>query len=155
MVQTAIAIQDQMQNNHCHGCGTENPKGLQIKSYWVDENTTECRFEPQPHHCAGPLQYLNGGIIASVIDCHAVGTAMAKAYMEEGREVGEGDQIWFVTGKLDLNFYRPTLIDQEALIIAKVEEVKPKKVVLNCELSSNGEVCVIANVIAIRAPNNW
>lgn len=154
-MQTKTAIQDLMENNHCHGCGTENPKGLQIKSYWVDENTTECRFDPQPHHCAGPLKYLNGGIIATVIDCHAVGTAMAKAYTEEGREVGEGEQIWFVTGKLDLDFHKPTAIDQQALVTAKVVEVKPKKTVLECELTSKGDVCVTATVIAVRAPNTW
>ncbi len=29
-----IAIQDQVPHHHCYGCGADNDKGLQIKSYW-------------------------------------------------------------------------------------------------------------------------
>ena len=28
------AIQDQLPNNHCYGCGADNSDGLQIKSHW-------------------------------------------------------------------------------------------------------------------------
>ena len=154
-MKSELAIQDLIYHNNCYGCGTDNDKGLQIKSYWRDELTTHCRFTAQPHHSAGPLKYLNGGIIATVIDCHAVCTATAKAYLEEGRAVGNGEKIWFVTGKLDLNYLKPTILSKEILVTAHIEEVKEKKIVLMCELFSEGEVCVKANVIAVRVPNNW
>ena len=155
MLQKETAFQELMPDNHCYGCGAENDKGLQIKSYWVDELTAECHFRPEPHHCAGPLQYLNGGIIATVIDCHCVGMAMAKAYLDEGRKIGSGEKIWFVTGKLDLSYQRPTLVDEVVTVVAKIEDVTNKKIVLSCELSNGKEVCVTAKVVAIRVPSDW
>jgi len=152
---TSRAIQDQITDNHCYGCGADNEQGLQIKSFWRDDVTTECRFQPQAHQCAGPLKYLNGGVIATVIDCHAVCTALAKAYKDAERAIGDGEPIWFVTGKLDLSYLRPTVITEELLVTATIIEVKEKKIVLKCELFSQGEKCVVADVTAIRVPNDW
>ena len=70
------AIQDRIPHNHCYGCGPENPHGLQIKSHW-DGKESVCVYEPRPEQCAGPEQYLYGGTIASLIDCHSIGTALA------------------------------------------------------------------------------
>jgi len=65
------AFQELIQGNHCWGCGTLNPRGLQIKSYWSGEESV-CKFQPQAHHMAGPPHVLNGGIIATVINCHGI-----------------------------------------------------------------------------------
>ena len=73
------AIQDRMPRNHCYGCGADNPDGLQIKSYWQDDECV-CTYSPRPEQCAGPLQDLYGGTIASLIDCHSVGTAVVKRW---------------------------------------------------------------------------
>ncbi len=149
------AFQDQMPYNHCYGCGPENDLGLQIKSYWSAEDESVCVYTPQAHQCAGPQQYVNGGVIATVIDCHSICTAMAKVYAMAGREIGEGKQIWFATGRLELSYFKPTPIDRELMVIAKITEAKEKKITLECSLSSGGEVCVEANVIAVRVPSDW
>ena len=89
------AIQDQLGgDNYCFGCGPQNPDGLQIKSYWEGEETV-CRFEARPAFAAGPRQLLNGGIIATLIDCHSVCTAMALAYRAEGRPPGARCRPYF------------------------------------------------------------
>ncbi len=85
-------FQDGLHGNHCYGCGAWNEKGLRIKSYW-DGDEAVCVFEPEPHHAAMPPDVMNGGTIASVIDCHGVCSAIADAYKTEGREVGEGEKI--------------------------------------------------------------
>ena len=124
------AFQDRMPGNHCFGCGPGNERGLRIKSHWADEQGTEsvCRFEPQPHQAAGPREYLNGGIIATVIDCHGVCTAIADAYRREGREMGQGELIWYVTGSLTVDYRRPTPIDREVEIRARLREVDGRKI---------------------------
>ena len=81
------AIQDQTPHHHCYGCGTENDQGLQIKSHWQGDECI-CHYSPRPEQSAGPLQYVYGGTIASIIDCHCVNAAMSNYYKLEGREVG-------------------------------------------------------------------
>ena len=150
-----IAFQDQIPNNHCFGCGPENSDGLQIKSYWEGEDQSICRFMPKPEHSAGPLHFLNGGIISTIIDCHCVCTAIAKAYLMAGRSLGEGETIWFATGNLDVSFKKPVAIDKEVLLKANVIEAKEKKITLACQLLSENEICCESRVIAVKVPNSW
>lgn len=149
------AFQDCMPNNHCFGCGPENELGLQIKSYWVNEYESECTFKPSPHHSAGPLHYLNGGIISTIIDCHCICTAIAKGYHMADREIGEGDIIWFVTGNLQVSYLKPVAIDREVHLLAKILEAKESKITLECHLTSNGEICAEGKVVAVRVPVSW
>ncbi len=72
--------------SHCYGCGPNNAHGLHISSFW-DGDAAIATFHPQEFHLAFP-GYVYGGLIASLIDCHCVGTAAAAAYREEGRELG-------------------------------------------------------------------
>ena len=76
MIMDPIPFQNLIHGNHCFGCGPENDLGLRIKSYWDGKNQSICRFIPEKHHCAGPAEYLNGGIISTIIDCHCICTAI-------------------------------------------------------------------------------
>lgn len=148
------AIQDRMTDNHCYGCGTENPLGMQIKSHW-DGETSVCTYMPRPEQCAGPTQYVYGGTIASLIDCHCNCTAMAHQYELEGREIGEGAPIWCVTGRLTVNYLAPTPIDKPVELRATIAESAGKKTVLNCTLYSDGSPTAEGEVISIRVPQSW
>lgn len=147
-VKTA-AIQDQIEGNHCFGCGPRNEGGLQIKSYWSGDTTT-CRYDPQPHQCAGPVDIVNGGIIATVIDCHCVCTAMAHAYGLEDRDIGSDPKLWFVTGLLKVSYTAPSPISRPFDVVAEVTEWTDKKTIVRCELTSNDKVCAEGEVIAVR-----
>ncbi|RIH85030.1 PaaI family thioesterase [Calidithermus roseus] len=149
-----IAFQDAMGGNHCWGCGKDNPKGLQIKSYWEGEEAV-CTFHPRPEHMAGPTHILNGGIIATVLDCHTVCTAMAALYRAEGREIGEEPIIWCATARLDVTYLRPAPIDRPVHLRARVEEIAGRKVRLSCTLYSEGLECARAEVLAVRVPEEW
>lgn len=135
--------------NHCHGCGPANDKGLRIKSYWQGDDAI-CKFKPQPHHCAGAADIVNGGIIASLIDCHSVCTAMADAYRRAGREIGTSPQLWYVTGNLTVSYVKPTPLDAELVVKARVVEVNDRKTKLSAELSARGEICARGEVLAIQ-----
>ncbi|MDJ0761007.1 MAG: PaaI family thioesterase [Woeseiaceae bacterium] len=148
------AIQDQLEHNHCYGCGADNPKGMQIKSYW-DGATSNCTYMPRPEQCAGPTQYVYGGTIASLIDCHCVGTSIAAHYDRDGRAIGEGEPIWCVTGRLTVNYLKPTPIEQAIELIATVDEIDDRKALLTCRVFSDEIQVAEGEVISVRVPPTW
>ena len=147
-------IQDKIPDNYCYGCGPENPLGMQIKSRW-DGNESVCTYMPRPEQCAGPTQYLYGGTILSLIDCHCVCTAIANFYERDGFEVGEGPSIWCVTARLTVSFLKPTPIDKLVELRATVSECTDKKTILNCTVYSEGEATAEGEVVAVRVANSW
>lgn len=148
------ALQDLIPGNHCYGCGPDNPLGMQIKSHWDGEESV-CTYIPRPEQCAGPTQYLYGGTIASIIDCHCVCTGIAFQYESDGKQVGEGPPIWCVTGKLSVSYLAPTPIDKPVELRASVVKASGRKMTVKCTLSSEGTATAEAEVIAIRVPDSW
>lgn len=147
------AIQDTIADNHCVGCGPDNPHGLRIKSFWCGELETLCAFQPQPHMAAASGAVLNGGVIATLIDCHAVCTAMS--YARRLAAPNADLEAVFATGSLTIRYRRPTPIDHPVLVHAKVVGIAERKTVLECTLSSAGEVCAEATVVAVRVAEGW
>lgn len=154
MDNTKKAFQELIQGNHCWGCGSLNPSGLQIRSYWSGEESV-CKWTPQEHHMAGPPHVLNGGIIATVIDCHSICTAIASAYRAEGREIGTGERIWYATAYLNVSYRSPTPIDEEVTLRARVKDVSKRKTLLTCSIHTDGEERAQAELLAIRVPPEW
>lgn len=148
------AIQDLIPGNHCYGCGPENPDGMQIKSYWEGRESV-CRYMPKPEQCAGPLQYVYGGTIASLIDCHSICTALSNYYRREGREIGEPPEIWCVTGRLAVDYLAPTPIDREITLRATIGECTDKKTIVHCAVYSDETRVAEGEVVAIRVPDSW
>ncbi|MGB3464025.1 MAG: PaaI family thioesterase, partial [Cyclobacteriaceae bacterium] len=99
-------FQDYMAENICFGCGIQNPDGLHIKSYWEDEESVCIWQSEEKHH--GWANLMNGGIIATVIDCHCMGTAMANAYKEENRSLDSLPEYRYATGTLNVKYLKPT-----------------------------------------------
>lgn len=150
-----MAFQDQICDNLCFGCGPSNPIGLRIKSYWSGERESVCTYVPEKHHNAGPDVYVNGGIIATIIDCHAVCITIADAYRREGREIGTGENTWFATGSLSVKYIRPTPIDTPVLLKAQISETGDRKTVVKCSAFSDGIECASAEVVAVRESKEW
>ena len=150
----ARAIQDCIPHNHCWGCGTLNPCGLLIKSY-PDGDGTVCRFQPSPEHMAGPTHVVNGGIIAAVVDCHSVCTAIADLYRAAGRELGSEPLIWAVTASLRIDYLAPTPISAPMELHARVREAAGRKRVVECTVHSGGRPCARAEVVAVEVSPAW
>jgi acyl-coenzyme A thioesterase PaaI-like protein len=142
------AIQDVIPHNHCWGCGPLNPAGLQIKSF-PEGDETVCRFQPSPSHMAGPTDVVNGGIIAAVIDCHTVCTAIADAYRAAGRPLGSEPLLWAVTASLKVDYLAPTPIGEPMELRARVRERSGRKRIVECTLRSGGRECARAEVLAV------
>lgn len=150
LLMTRKAIQDQWSEwgTVCWGCGKNNENGLQLKSYW-DGDETVATFQPQPYHLAFP-GVLCGGIIASLIDCHATNTANAAAYKAEGRELGSQTAKRYFPRSLFVKYLKPTPVNQPVTLRAVVKEIKGRKVTVTCSLFSNGIKTAIGEVVAIQ-----
>ena len=151
---TPKAFQDYYPDDvsHCYGCGRLNPHGLQIKSHWDGEESV-CRFQPRPYHTAIP-GYVYGGLIASLIDCHATGTAAAAAYKAQGRGMDSDPPLRFLTASLHVDYLRPTPLGVPLEVRARVKEIKDRKVVVVASLRAKGEVCARGEVVAVQMPEH-
>ncbi|MEM8907599.1 MAG: PaaI family thioesterase [Bacteroidota bacterium] len=141
-------FQDHMPENVCFGCGQNNHEGLQIKSNWEAELSI-CEWMPETKHHGWP-NLLNGGIIATLIDCHCMCTAMANAYRNENRGLYSQPEYRYATGSMQIKYLKPTSNNHLVRLEAKVIEVKNRKTVLDCTVYSQGVKTVEAQVIALR-----
>lgn len=148
------AFQDQIPDNFCYGCGPGNPQGLHLKSFWEGEQSV-ATFSPQPFHAAGPRHVLNGGIIATILDCHCICTAIAEAYRREGRVIGSEPLIWYATASLQIDYLRPAPISQPVTMQARIVDAGPKKTRLSCVLLAGTQECARAEVLAVRVSEVW
>ena len=150
MVKEKEAFQDLIgPENHCHGCGCANENGLQIKSYW-DGDGAVATYWPKPHQCAGSPHYVNGGILASLIDCHGNNTAMATAYHRAGRKVGSLPKIWCVTAKLDISYKAPVSMGKELLLRSRITKQEGRKTWLEVNDFVEDKLCVQAELLQIE-----
>jgi len=129
----------------CYGCGKNNEHGLQLKSYWENEETVAI-WTPKDHHLAFK-GILNGGIIATLIDCHGTGTANAIAHKTEGND---GSHFMYVTSGLSIRFLRPTPIDKPVTLRARVAKISGPKITVECSLYSGEDKCATGEVYTVR-----
>jgi len=148
----APAIQDLYPDDvaHCYGCGRLNPAGLHLRSVREGEEMV-ARFVPRPEHTAIP-GFVYGGLLASLIDCHAMGTAAAAAEEAQGRAVGDGPAPRFVTASLRVDYHAPTPLGPELEVRARAVEVSERKVVVRATVAAAGKVTVRGEVVAVRMP---
>lgn len=137
--------------SHCYGCGRNNDHGLHVSSFWDGEESI-ATFQPKEYHLAFP-GYVYGGLIASLIDCHCVGTAAAGAYREEGREMGSLPAFRYVTGSLQVDYLKPTPLGPPIEIRARIAEIKGRKTIVLATVSVLGIVTAKGRVIAVRMPD--
>jgi acyl-coenzyme A thioesterase PaaI-like protein len=143
------AFQEQGSVNYCHGCGADNERGLQIKSFW-DGDEAVATWKAEPHHCGGSKEIVNGGIIATLIDCHSLNLAIAHAYRMERRPIGSAPRIGYVTRNLNVAYLKPTPMDQPAELRARIAKIEGRKTWVTCTLSAGGQICATGDVLGIR-----
>ncbi len=149
-----VAFQDRMTDNFCWGCGADNPDGLQLKTEWEGDHTISV-WSPSPQFAAGPRHFLNGGIMATLLDCHGVCTGIAEAYRRAGREIGSAPEIWHATTAMDVRCLRPAPIDAEVTLRGTVTHVGPEGVAVECALEAAGKERARALVTSVQVPESW
>lgn len=144
---TKTAIQDLYPEDfaHCFGCGSKNVTGHKLKSY-VNGEDVVAHFTPSPHHMAVP-GFVYGGLLASLVDCHAMATAASS-------EVAGNTAPRFVTAVLHVEYLKPTPLGPELEIRGHVTERSPRKAVVEMTVSADGNVTVRANAVAVRIPES-
>jgi len=153
-VTVSRAIQDHYPPSfaHCYGCGPANSRGLHLKSAWSNGEIV-ATFTPEAHDMAMP-GFVYGGLIASLIDCHAMATAAAHVERAEGRAVGEQPALRYVTASLHVQYLKPTPLGEELLLRARVTETGRRKVVVAVSVETGGSVTAKGEVVAVPIPES-
>jgi acyl-coenzyme A thioesterase PaaI-like protein len=148
------AIQDHYPDDvaHCYGCGRLNADGLQLKTHW-DGDETVARVTPRPFHTAMP-GFVYGGLIASLVDCHAMGTAAAAAERAAGREIGDGPAPRFVTAQLNVTYLKPTPLGPELEVRGRVRLATERKATVEVTVAAGGVITARGEVVAVRLPES-
>ena len=128
----AISVQDRLiPTTTCFGCGPANPRGLRLQSYVGDDYLT-ATFLPWPEHDNG-MGFLNGGIIATLLDCHTAAAVLNEAALQ-GWEAPPGAPIPFVTAGIDVRYLRPSPLDSPVDLRAVVTKSSEAEIVCDAEL---------------------
>ena len=151
---TMKAFQDYYPENvsHCYGCGSQNPHGHRIRTFWEGDETVT-RYTPQPWETSMP-GFAYGGLIASLIDCHSTATAAAAMYRSEDRAMDSLPPFRFVTGSLHVDFKKPTPI-VELEIRGRVKEIKGRKVIVETTVWVDGIATARGDVVAVQMPDSF
>lgn len=120
----------------CFGCGPANPKGLQVRSFPIDGGAT-ATFLPWPEHDNG-LGYLNGGIIATVLDCHSAAAVINEADLRGWTAEG-GAALPYVTAGLDVRYLRPAPLGEPSELRAVITSADPDVMTVEVELVWDGK----------------
>ena len=149
-----IPLQDRLNTaaaiRHCYGCGTDNPNGLKIKSFF-DGDQGICTWRAQEHHCSYP-GFLNGGVACTLIDCHSAWTAFALECHELGVVMEEEPELptgW--TRAMNVEFLKPTPLHAEIILKAKVIKKGRTSRTVACSLYAQGEECIRAEVTIVMS----
>ena len=121
--------------SRCFGCGPANPLGLHLASRPADDDPAilVARFEPRPEHEAFD-GVVNGGILGTLLDCHANWTAT----MHLMRARGADRPPTTVTLDYAIRMRRPTPSDRPIDLRAWVVDATDDRATVEAEISSDG-----------------
>ena len=148
--QAGPGLQDQFApNGRCFGCGPANPAGLRIASHPsdADPSVLVARFVPGPEHEAF-AGVVNGGILGTLLDCHANWTA-AWTLM---RTRGADRPPTTVTLEYSIRMRRPTPSDRPIDLRAWPVEVADDRATVEAEIVSDGTVTATGRGVFVAVP---
>ncbi|MGH7679973.1 MAG: PaaI family thioesterase [Gemmatimonadaceae bacterium] len=148
------ALQDLYPDNfsHCYGCGRLNTHGLHVKTHWEDGEGV-ARFQPAPYHLALP-GFVYGGLVASLIDCHAIATAAGAAMVAGGATPGLNETPRFVTASLQVDYLRPTPIGPELVLRARPVHTGSRAITVEVRVMAGEVETARGRVVAVAAPES-
>lgn len=146
-----LALQDlAAPDGICFGCGSKNVHGLQIKSYWDDDNLHVITTHTPNERYTGWPELVYGGLISCLIDCHSNWTAMANHYRHENREAGTLPRIDCVTGSLSIKYIKPTPMGIPLTLKARVEGNIERKTRVICEVYAGDVLTAVGDSVFVR-----
>jgi acyl-coenzyme A thioesterase PaaI-like protein len=137
MGERPMSIQERLYpGTTCFGCGQANPRGLRLRSY-AEDDVVVASFMPWPEHDNG-LGYLNGGIIATLLDCHTGAAALHEAD-RRGWEAYPGAAVAFVTAGLDVRYLRPAPLTEPVELRAVITAADESVITVDAQLVWDGK----------------
>jgi len=118
--------------SHCFGCGPANELGLRIESR-EDGDALVADWAPSAHHEAFD-GFVNGGIIGTLLDCHANWTAAIHLMRLRGADRPPS----CVTADYAVRFVRPTPSDRPLHLRARVVDGSDDRATVEAEVTSEG-----------------
>lgn len=113
----------------CFACGQANPHGLRMDGFRVHDGYAVAEFRPRAEH-RGTEGTLHGGVITTALDEISVWTAILNLH------------TMAVTGRIEVRFRRPCLVDDPNLWArGRIEERRGKRLVISAQLLSGPTVC--------------
>lgn len=122
----------------CFACGRLNEHGLQIKSYWSDDEIV-CTWRPDPLYIGHP-ERLHAGLIATIMMCHLVWTATAVAHRREGLEIREPIEFTYGTKSFKMDIVKPFSIHKAVTFRAHVGDMEGDRATVLCTAHADGEI---------------
>ena len=134
----------------CFGCGHANPHGFHLRSY-QGGNLIVAEFNPRPEHDNG-FGFVNGGIIATVLDCHGAAAVMWEV-SQRGWKDATGMAAPFLTASFNVKFHRPTPLGPAVQLTASPESIDPSQIIVRSELAVGDKVraTMMATWVRFRA----
>ena len=127
----------------CFGCGPANPVGLRIKSR-IEEEEGICRFRAELHHESFPGA-VSGGIVGTLLDCHANWTAAHHLMVRAGLEHPPST----VTAELQVRFLKPTPSDRELVVRARVVDASDRRATVEARVEADGVATATARAVFV------
>jgi len=121
----------------CFGCGPANQKGLRLQSYPGEGGLVTAHFTPWPEHDNG-MGYLNGGIIATVLDCHSAAAVTHEAFTR-GWPPLPGAALPYVTAGLEVRYLRPAPLTETVALFAEVTDAGESEMTAHVWLAWDGK----------------
>ena len=133
-------MEKQPNSRMCFVCGVDNPIGLHLKFYTDDEGRCIARFCPRPEHQGFPGQ-LHGGIASTLLD-EVMGRVLTP------------DDVWAMTGKLEIRYKRPVPLDAELTIVGELTRNRSRAYEARGEIQlPDGTVVVEGSGMYVRIPD--
>lgn len=144
-----IAIQDTYPDEfaRCFGCGRLNEHGHQLKTRRSDGAVVTVH-EPEGIY-TGAADFVYGGLIASVIDCHSAGAAAIFWMDSNGLDIGDDPTPRFVTARLEVDYVAPTPLEPMR-VVGVAEEIGDRKVIVTSTLSVGGETTARGRAVLVK-----
>ncbi len=139
----------------CYGCGQANEAGLQLERHVsADGERLVATHDPDETHTSGAENVAYGGLVASLIDCHSIWTAITFAHREAGYGLADR-QLEYVTGDLSVDVREPTPLDEPLRIEATVEGEVGRTVTVASEVDTGERTTATGAVTAVEVSDHY
>lgn len=129
------------QDHYCFGCGRQNPQGLKLTFYADDRDGSVWTEWTPAREQEGFPGIVHGGLVTTVLD-EVMGWMISS------------QQIWAVTGALNVRFRKPVEIDVPVIARAWIAAESGRKIDLRAEMRRQEDQLLLADTTAlfVRVP---